>query len=358
VLLPPNYMPPTGFVADYLVFWYVALSLAALTVIWIRRARREGATTFRVAVGNGLVLLTLLSGVALAGETWFRYGYDETDSYGLTMTNWAWFGRHFSRKSMNSWGMRDREWRMDKAPGVERIGFVGDSFAAGYGVADAADRFPDRVRRTLGVRHPGRHDVWNASVVGWSTADELGWLQDVQSTAHFDRVVLAYCLNDSDDLLTAAERLDRASVPRMTAVNPWQSFLFDFLWFRTRMASDTRVDGYFDWVTRAYEDEEIWDAQERRIAELGAYCKKAGIALDVVVFPLFNSWGDGYPFDRAHDRVAEAFEAAGARVLDLRPTYAGIDSSELVVNRYDAHPNERAHGLAADAIVERFFAGD
>jgi len=69
VLVPSNQMPPTGFVSDYLVFWYVLLSLAALTVLWIRRSRRKGATTLRVAVGNLLVLLTLVSGVALAGET-------------------------------------------------------------------------------------------------------------------------------------------------------------------------------------------------------------------------------------------------------------------------------------------------
>ena len=40
VLLPPNHMPDTGFLSDYLFFWYVLLSLAALTAIWIRRARR------------------------------------------------------------------------------------------------------------------------------------------------------------------------------------------------------------------------------------------------------------------------------------------------------------------------------
>ncbi len=353
MLLPPNHMPSTGFVADYLVFWYVALSLAALTVIWIRRARREGATTFRVVVGNALVLVTLLSGVALSGETWFRYGYDATDSYGLTMTNWAWFRRHFT---VNRFGLRDWEWRMEKAAGVERIAFLGDSFAGGYGVADPDDRFPDRVGRALASRQPGTTEVWNAGGVGWSTADEFTWLREFQPTARFDRVVLAYCLNDSDDLLTAAERFDRESVPRMTVINPWQSFLFDFLWFRTRMTRDARVDGYFDWVTRAYEDDDIWSRQEQRIRALGAYCGEAGIALDVVVFPLFNSWGGDYPFDPAHDRVVAAFESTGARVLDLRASYEGIAGSDLVVNRYDAHPNERAHGLAADAIIERFFS--
>ena len=123
-----------------------------------------------VRTGILLVLLTLLSGVALAGETWFRYVYDETDSYGLTMTNSAWFRRHFS---VNAWGMRDREWNAQKTPGVERIAFLGDSFAAGYGIPDPDDRFPDRVGRALAARVPGRTEVWNAGGIGWSDRESV-----------------------------------------------------------------------------------------------------------------------------------------------------------------------------------------
>jgi hypothetical protein len=36
--------------------------------------------------------------------------------------------------------------------------------------------------------------------------------------------------------------------------------------------------------------------------------------------------------------------------LDLLPVYAGFDSSALTVNAHDAHPNELANKLAAEAI--------
>ena len=77
--------------------------------------------------------------------------------------------------------------------------------------------------------------------------------------------------------------------------------------------------------------------------------------LDVVVFPFFSQWGDGYPFDGCHDRVAEAWKDLGVAVVDLRDAYRGIPASDLVVNRFDAHPNERAHEIAAKAILERAF---
>jgi hypothetical protein len=85
-------------------------------------------------------------------------------------------------------------------------------------------------------------------------------------------------------------------------------------------------------------------------------CRASSVRLDVVVFPFFSQWGDGYPYDACHDRVAEAWRALGVDVVDLRDAYRGTASSDLVVNRYDAHPNERALEIAARVVVERLFA--
>ncbi|MEI6784577.1 MAG: hypothetical protein WCQ21_27100 [Verrucomicrobiota bacterium] len=40
--------------------------------------------------------------------------------------------------------------------------------------------------------------------------------------------------------------------------------------------------------------------------------------------------------------------------LDLLPVYAGLPPGQLTVNHYDAHPNEGANKLAAEAI-DRWF---
>jgi hypothetical protein len=40
----------------------------------------------------------------------------------------------------------------------------------------------------------------------------------------------------------------------------------------------------------------------------------------------------------------------GVPHLDLLPVYVDYADAELVVNRFDAHPNEFAHSLAAEAI--------
>jgi hypothetical protein len=40
-------------------------------------------------------------------------------------------------------------------------------------------------------------------------------------------------------------------------------------------------------------------------------------------------------------------------VLDLEPVFREHPRENLTVNRYDAHPNERAHEIAADAIYNK-----
>ena len=39
------------------------------------------------------------------------------------------------------------------------------------------------------------------------------------------------------------------------------------------------------------------------------------------------------------------------RKLDLLPAYRAHRDEDLVVNRFDAHPNERAHAIAAKEIL-------
>jgi hypothetical protein len=74
----------------------------------------------------------------------------------------------------------------------------------------------------------------------------------------------------------------------------------------------------------------------------------------VAIFPLFgNPLDDSYPFAEVHRTVAQAASAAGARVVDLLPTYRGLRWDLLVVDGADdEHPNEIAHRLAAGTLLK------
>jgi len=74
----------------------------------------------------------------------------------------------------------------------------------------------------------------------------------------------------------------------------------------------------------------------------------------VTIFPLFgNPLDERYPFTEIHAKVAAAGSAAGATVVDLLPAYRGLRWEVLVVNGpLDEHPNEIAHRIAADTLLE------
>ena len=61
-----------------------------------------------------------------------------------------------------------------------------------------------------------------------------------------------------------------------------------------------------------------------------------------------------YPFPEVHAKVARGRRGAGARVVDLLPAYRGLRWELLVVDGADdEHPNEIAHRIAANVILQR-----
>src|SRR5436853_315054 len=94
----------------YLVpFLFSPLVCGALVwafVRFVRGARRRGKALGPLAVmtGNGLVFLLFSSVVVGAGESYFRFVYDETDSFGYTRASKRWFDHYWK---VNARGFRD-----------------------------------------------------------------------------------------------------------------------------------------------------------------------------------------------------------------------------------------------------------
>ncbi|MCE9638257.1 MAG: hypothetical protein K8T90_21355, partial [Planctomycetes bacterium] len=103
-------------------------------------------------------------------------------------------------------------------------------------------------------------------------------------------------------------------------------------------------------------DPAIVAQQEARFRQMKSICDAAGARLEVVVFPFFGAWGQDYRFDACHDVVAAGWRKVGVEVIDLRGAYRGISGADLAVSRLDSHPNERAHAIAAQVILDRVFS--
>ncbi len=344
-------MPATGRLVDYLAAWVLLAACVTVTIVCVRRMRQRPSRR-RLLAGNALVFVTLLVAAGVAAETYLRYVFDGTTWHANTLVTRAWFKRH---ERYNERGWRDIEFRMEKLPREARVAILGDSFTYGYGIADPADRFGDRVRAALSALHPGRYDVWVVGKIGANTAVETGILADMLDIGSVDRVVLAYAPNDVEDLLPATVQDRGASdLPADGSLGD-RSFLLNFLVAWASQAASDRPERYFAALDAFHRDTASWERQAVRLREMAALCRAANARLDVAVFPLLSHWGPDYPFDAWHDRIETTFREAGVAVVDLRAAFRGHAGDELRVSALDAHPNERAHALAADAILAGLF---
>lgn len=91
---------------------------------------------------------------------------------------------------ISSGGLRDKEYRYSRSPGIKRIVILGDSFSWGWGV-EVSEAFPDLLEAAL-----ENVEVINAGVPGYSTDQELLWLEREGLKYQPDLVILQLFLND------------------------------------------------------------------------------------------------------------------------------------------------------------------
>jgi hypothetical protein len=328
-------------------FGALSLGAGASLAILVRRGRSShgGRRWTRLLAGNLLSLLCLCSLILFGGELYYRFVYDTTDSLSLTKVSRRWFQRH---SVINGAGMRDTlpGYPFQPPPGKRRVTFIGDSFTEGHGVADVQKRFVNLVR----ARHP-EWEVHMFAKLGADTGSELASLQQlIDMTYRFDVVVLVYCLNDISDIVPECKailaRIHAGGEPNYLVEH---SYFVNLLYWRWRAARDPYVRDYDSFVVGAYEGP-LWEEQKRRLAEFESTVRSSHGRLLVVTFPFLDKLAADSPYRGVQDRLSSFWRQLGTPNLDLRELYVSHASEELVVNSHDAHPNERAHDLAADAI--------
>ena len=316
-------------------------------MVFAQRVRGRGVPVrwLNLACGNLLVLLFLLSLGALGGEVYYRFVYDTTDSLAYSKVSKRWFARHYHR---NLQGCRDNvEYAPLCEPGKRRVSFVGDSFTAGHGVKDVNDVFALRLRK--------EHPEWEIHVLanpGFDTGDELRAAQACFTNGYqVGQVVLVYCLNDISDLVpeiyeTFREVYDQSKQGGWLRQN---SYLINTICNRFNLVGNSGLHRYFQLIRDAYRGP-AWEKQQDRLKEFRDMVQSRGGKLSVVTFPFFDRMGPAYDYQFVHDELNKCWRDLGVPHLDLLEVYKSISPEKLVVDRLDAHPNEYAHALAAEAI--------
>ena len=260
---------------------------------------------------------------------------------------------------INSMGMRGPEWPPLQDDGAIRVLVIGDSFAFGEGVA-YENIFPTLIEERLQERSPSdvRYRVLNAAVSGYGTSQELVQLERLIPIVQPRTVLVAYVLNDpimddgspmigDDDLIHQNEKLKGGI---------FQSLKSSSVLLRhttSALSSSHQTEVVEEWYRSYYvgDHQDQWEKASGELERMSQLCRERDIGFIVVVFPLFHDLKD-YPFRDVHDTITSFCRDHGIEVIDLMRLFEGMTTQELWVHPLDHHPNARAHGLVADALMD------
>jgi hypothetical protein len=332
----------------------------------MRHSRREQTRRAAGWLGSLALLAAALALALAAGEVVTRRAFADvttTGDYG------SWFARNWQiaelgpgGSRLNSERRRGHEPAVPKPEGLYRIVLLGDSIAFGQGIP-AEGRFGDVVQRAL---DPDRRriEVVNFAKPGSELIHHRNTLHRLEPL-EADYLLLQWFVNDFE-----GEVQDKAGRPTPRWLIPIKSihyplfrssalyYVLNEQWARLQQALGM-VGSYEDYMAQRFADPGSPDSRAAMSAldYIVEQAREHGVDMGLVLFPrLVPELGGGYPFDYLHERVLGYCAGAGLTCLDLRATYAPLagDIGALHVNRFDAHPNARAHRLAAGRILEVF----
>ncbi len=245
--------------------------------------------------------------------------------------------------SINSLGLRDREFPAAKPAGTRRILMLGDSITFGWGVDQ--DKTASVVLEQR-LKAAGQSDVQviNSGVGNYNTAMEVAYFRDHGAALVPDVVVLNYFINDGEP--TPAYR-DVPTLARHAYVYPVAGGAWDDIKRRFLGGPDWK-----EYYSGLYDDTQPgWQKTKASIEALAQMCRERGIRLIVANVPELHILAP-YPFTAVSDRVAAVAKAQGLEYLDLLPSVAQEDPSSLWVTVPDPHPNARAQALMGNALAD------
>lgn len=348
---------------DYLLgmgCWLAALAFGLVVVLAIKRRWGKKRPVISRLAMVGLSAWMFLAMLTLV-ELYFAVIYDQTDSFNMTNVSKHWFIRHIEPQKralefQNSQGTiyrDDHDFPEKLAEGQRHICFIGDSFTFGHGVPNVADRFSNRIGSDLERKSPGKFIVTNLADAG----RDLYWVERLLEELIDDKqplqtVVYVMCLNDIETFdERTSELYDEIGSKAPQNFLLRDTYFLNLLYYRIQQARSQRVGGYYSFLQDSY-DSLPWEKMRAKLEEIHKLCAENNVDFRVAIFPFLHNLGPDYPFSAAHEHVVEFCQKADLKVLDLRPVLEPHVAEGLTVNRFDAHPNARAHALVAEAIED------
>ncbi len=102
-----------------------------------------------------------------------------------------------------------------------------------------------------------------------------------------------------------------------------------------------------------YNSEQDTKYHKQLLVNISDKSKENEVQVILVIFPLLYDF-ENYDFYGAHQFISEIGEENNMQVIDLLYAFQNEDPKELILSKYDSHPNEKANYIAAEFITTRF----
>ncbi|MCV3211527.1 SGNH/GDSL hydrolase family protein [Mesorhizobium sp. YC-39] len=243
--------------------------------------------------------------------------------------------------TINSAGWRDREHSVVKENGTVRIMMLGDSLTFGWG-AKPEDVTSYRLERLLNTGK-SKIEIINTGIGNANTSMEANYFIKKAHVYNPDIVILNYFINDAEQTPRRADNFFMEHFYSAVFI----SGRFDVIMRRFFRRSDWK-----HYYRNLYQEHQSgWLATQNALRELVRYCNDRNIRLIVVNYPELHALSP-YPFEDITNLVASKVKVLGVPFLDLLPSLEKQAPHSLWVTKTDAHPNGKAAGLYADAIMK------
>ncbi|MCC7144774.1 MAG: hypothetical protein IT349_21950 [Candidatus Eisenbacteria bacterium] len=240
----------------------------------------------------------------------------------------------------NQWGMRDRDYSLERPDDVVRVALIGASFAMGSGVeADSVFEalIEERLNRENDRTRHQRYEVLNFAVAGYSPLHSLMQLE--KNVFKFQPDVVVFVAH-SNDLERSARQCARLALKGVTPPDPFLSDLAERAKVRPPMGPNESMR------RMRPHDAELLSWIYRRIA---GQCRAREIVPVFVYLPGVTEAAETW---RAPDRarVLELGRSAGFEFIDLTGVFDGRPPESLWILENDPHPNGKGNVLTADRL--------
>jgi hypothetical protein len=315
------------------------------------RCGRAGSTRKILLIENISLSLLVFFLTFMLVELYFKLFFAQSDGFRYTLASRNWYERYWQE---NSLGYRDVEWTPEKLAGKTKVMVVGDSLAAGSGIANPQDRFSNQLGRLLGDDFA----VLNVASPGWDTIDEVGAI--LAYPYRPDILVLSYYINDIEG--TAYQSgLQRPQIKQDPPV--WllplvqNSYAINFLYWRIiRLGPQEWAEVYWnDWLKKISADPDITWRHQQELLKIIDGAASEQIPLFAVVFPNLAGVEESQPLIQP---VINLFRTHHIPVLDVSKLLTRRDPSTTMVNAIDSHPNEAVNLEVAEHLYQMIIQQD